>query len=234
MKCRNLVKKIRLQSYARHVDAPAVINGLEASCGAGGGPPVREGPQGRPMPPPLPFPRQVGFDACALTSAIEELYVLQLHLDHIGIPPEGCKVFTAESQVRNLEKIYESFGVKVNVEGVQADEIGHLFLKENALGLRYDYAESYAVVVHKYKLILIDESDDPKSVFERFKKRYCGYTIAIARVPYAHSAVSYLNNPWQVCPHWLVDNSAERPYAPNVIPKMLPTLLDAKNLYYKI
>jgi hypothetical protein len=52
MNCRVLVKKIRLQSYARHVDAPAVINRLEAPCGAGGGPPEREGPQGRPMPPP--------------------------------------------------------------------------------------------------------------------------------------------------------------------------------------
>ena len=125
------------------------------------------------------------------------------------------------------------FGIKAKVEAVQAEEIGHLFLKQNVFGTRYEYAKSCALVVHKHKLVLIDECDDPKTVFDRFRERYSDYTIAIMRVPYSHSAVSYLNNPWQIYPHWLADNRVRRPYAPNVIPKALPTLLDVVDAYYK-
>jgi len=230
----NLVKETRLQSYARHVDVPVVVNRLEAPCGAGGGPPEREGPQGRPLPPPLPFPAYVGFDTCARSPNIKELYILQLHLDHIGIPPEDCAIFTAKRQVEALKELYKKFNIEADITGIQAEEIGHLYFKANPFGSRYSYAESYAVVLHEHHIVLIDECDNPKSVFERFRKLYSDYTIAIMRVPYSHSAVSYLNNPWQVRPHWLADNKAKEPYAPNVLPKVLPSLLDVANPSDKI
>jgi len=227
----NLVKKTRLQSYARHVDVPVVMNRLEAPSGAGGGPPEREGPKGRPLPPPLPFPRHVGFDTCALTPAIKELYVLQLHADHVGIPPSGCKVFTPKEQVERLRGFYKRFKINAEVVGVEAEEIGHIFMETS--GLRFKYAQSYAVAIHEYQVILIDECDDPRAVFRRFEKQYSGYTIAVMRVPYSHSASSYLNNPWQVYPHWLADNRAKKQYAPNVLPKTVPSLLDLQNLCYR-
>jgi len=133
-----------------------------------------------------------------------------------------------------LKELYKKFNIKADVAGIQAEEIGHLYFKANPFGSRYSYAESYVVVLHEHRIVLIDECDNPKLVFERFKKLYSDYTIAIMRVPYSHPAVSYLNNPWQVHPHWLADNKAKEPCAPNVLPKVLPSLLDVANPSDKI
>jgi hypothetical protein len=225
----NLVKKTRLQSYARHVDVPVVVNRLEAPCGAGGGPPAREGPQGRPLPPLLPFIKDVGFDTCALTPDIKELYILQAHLDHVGIPPKGCTVYTAEKLVPRIEGIYSRFNIDVDVEVTSAEYIGHVYLKSDRKGTFFESAESYAAVLHNRKIVLIDECDDPASIFARFRERFPDFTITVMRVPYTHSATSYLNNPWKVWPHWLADNKSTAQYAPNVVPKRLVSALELQN-----
>jgi len=109
------------------------------------------------------------------------------------VPPSGRRVFTPNEQVDRLKAFYKKFNINTKVEGVEADEIGHIFIETGEL--RFKYAPSYAMVVHEHRIVLIDECEDPKAVFKKFKDRYSGYTIAVMRNPYPHSATSYLNNP---------------------------------------
>ena len=203
---------------------PLIHSRSYASAAGGGG--GRPGRPGRPPQKPLPFPKDIGFDTCALSPYIRRLYILQLHRDQVGVPPPSCTVFSPERICERLQENYSRAGLKVNVEPIQAVEIGHTFFKTNRFKRGFEYAPSYATVLDKDRLILIDECDDPKTIFKKFKRKYEGYTIVIMRTPYNHAAFSYLNNPHEIFPHWLADNKKTRQYAPNVLPKMLPSLLD--------
>jgi hypothetical protein len=149
MNCRVLVKKIRLQSYARHVDAPAVINRLEAPCGAGGGPPEREGPQGRPMPPPYPEGLMVGV--CGRSNPL----VYLLEQDHIDeIPAESGAVFYAAGPLisRLQEKLNflfkEEFGnkfVEFKGEWIETKHTGYVQLPGG--GWKHQSTVSYCYVL---------------------------------------------------------------------------------------
>ena len=178
------------------------------------------------MPPPLPLPRGVGFDVCALTPDIQELYVLQSHLDHVGIPPEGCTVYTAKNLMPHINKIYSKLNVNVDVKATNLEYIGHVYLGSDRRGTFFKSADSYAAVLEDWGVILIDECEDPASVFARFRRKYPDFTIVIMRVPFIHSAFSYLNNPWKLWPHWLADNKYTTQYAPNVMPKVLTSALE--------
>ena len=142
----NLVKKIRLQSYARHVDVPVVINRLEAPCGAGGGPPVREGPQ---LPPPYPGGLIVGV--CGRSNPL----VYLLEQDHIDeIPAEAGAVFYAAGPLisRLQEKLNflfkEEFGnkfVEFKGEWIETKHTGYVQLPNG--GWKQQSTVSYCYVL---------------------------------------------------------------------------------------
>lgn len=168
----------------------------------------------------------MGFDTCALTPDIEELYVLQSHLDHVGIPPEGCTVYTAKNLIPRIKKIYSQFNVDADIKATNLEYIGHVYLRSDRRGTFFGGADSYVAVLEDRGVILVDECEDPASVFARFRGEYPNFTIVIMRVPFIHSATSYLNNPWKVWPHWLADNKSATRYAPNVVPKALVSALE--------
>ena len=203
---------------------PLIHSRSYASAAGGGG--GRPGRPGRPPQKPLPFPKDVGFDTCALSPYIQQLYILQLHRDQVGVPPPGCIVFSPPEIREELRENYNRVGIEVSIKSIQATEIGHTFFKSDRSKRGFAYAPSYAAVLDEERLILIDECDDPRTVFEEFKRKYKGYTIAIMRTPYTHAALSFLNNAHEIFPHWLADNKKTGQYASNVLPKMLPSLLD--------
>jgi len=125
----------------------------------------------------------------------------------VGVPPSGCTVFSPGEIRERLRENYDRTGLEVSIKSIQAVEIGHTFFKSDRLKRGFEYAPSYAAILDEERLILIDECDDPRTVFEGFRRKYKGYTIVIVRTPYTH-------------------NKKTSQYASNILPKMLPSLLD--------
>jgi hypothetical protein len=220
-----LVKKIRLQSYARHVDVPVVMNRLEAPCGAGGGPPEREGPQGRPLPPLL---CDMGYDVCSLGSPKKFIMTHAIHPDHCPAITD-IKLVASEPVIRQIEK-YASYYYReeYNVEVVEFKgefcETEHWTF--DVRRSKYLPALACCYVLAEVKAFLICESSTANKFLEM--ARMAKLTPLYMWQPRDHVNHGVTLHAKDIYDGYFIDTRSWDAYADNVIPKCVPSILDVK------
>jgi hypothetical protein len=235
----NLVKKTRLQSYARHVDVPVIR--LEAPCGAGGGPPEREGPQGRPLPPPYPEGLIVGV--CGRGKPLAYL-LEQRHIDEIAAEV-GVEFHAAAPLIEELQEklsflFNEEFGnkfVEFKGEWIETEHTGYVQLPNG--GWKHQSTVSYCYVLSNdwlrnvvgYKGVApfgtVTESDEANELLQTVRGR--GLAPLYHWQSRLHVRVGQVITHRELPDGYLLDNRIWRSRIPNVVPKCVPSLLDVKN-----
>jgi hypothetical protein len=219
-----LVKKTRLQSYARHVDVP-VMNKHFLSAEAGGGPPEREGPQGRPLPPLL---YDMGYDVCSLGSPKKFIITHAIHPDHCPAVTD-IKLIASEPVIRQIEK-YASYYYReeYNVEIVEFK--GEFYETEhwtyNARRSRYVPALACCYVVAEAKALLICESSVANKFLEMARVR--GLMPLYMWQPRDHMNQGITLHAKDIYDGYFIDPTSWDAYADNVVPKCVPSILDVK------
>jgi hypothetical protein len=240
MKLTGLVKKMRLNSFYSRSNTGARIAREAPLQVAGGGPPIREGPQRRPLPPPYPSGLIIGV--CGKDNPL----VYFLEQDHIDeIPAVAGAVFYATGPLINrlqekLDFLFkEEFGnkfIEFKGEWIETEHTGHVQLPNG--GWKQQSTVSYCYVLTNdwlrnvvgYKgvasLGTVTESDEANELLQTVRGR--GLAPLYHWQSRLHVRVGQVITHRELPDGYLLDNRIWHSRIPNVVPKCVPSLLDIK------
>lgn len=174
------------------------------------------------------FPENVAFGVCGLGNP-ENFYISQTHLDELPAVT-GAVIHAAPPLLQELQEtrsfyLKEEFGnkfVEFKGECIRTQHAAFYPLPNG--GLKLKHANSYCYVVGVYGYI--DESMEGPQLLQKFREK--------GLVPLYHWQSRTHFNSGRAITHrdlpdgYLLDNRTWQSYAPNVIPKCVPSLQDVK------
>ena len=174
------------------------------------------------------FPENVGFGVCGLGSP-QAFYVSQIHLDELPAVTDAtiiaAKPLLQELQEKRSFYFREEFNNKfIEFKGEWVKTQHAAFYELPYGGRKLKYASSYCYIVGVFAYI--DESEEGPQLLRKFREK--------GLVPLYHwQSRNHLNSGYTITHRdlpdgYLLDNKTWRSYAPNVIPKCVPSLEDVK------
>jgi len=234
-KCVNLTKYFRSRSrnqfdlsqrYGGYTFKSHINHSLKSPLlrGDGGGRPDRSG-----RPPRLPPLPEVGFDGCGdpkLKDVINVFLVTHTHTDHLPVA-RGILLLCAGSLIDPIEAIYRRYGIHVEIQ--EYDDclpLEHSFLKNLPSGQKkVDTVPVFGYFYHD--VLVIPECDNYYRLLKDYRVQ--GLIIVFFKQPRNHPTVGPRINAWDVSDCYFADPSSWRRYAPNVLPKIVPSICDLRN-----
>lgn len=174
------------------------------------------------------FPENIAFGVCGLGNP-ETFFVSQIHLDELPAVT-GATIYAAPPLMQELREkrpfyMREEFGNKfVEFDGEWVKTQHAAFYELPNGGLKLKYASSYCYIVGAYAYI--DESVEGEQLLRKFREK--------GLAPLYHwQSRNHFNGGYAVTHRdlpdgYLLDNRRWERYAPNVIPKCVPSLQDVK------
>jgi len=195
---------------------------------------VRRAFNGQPRPRELPsLPKHLGYDVCGeprYRKSINRFLVTHAHLDHLPAR-NGITVMCGEKLVDPLARIYERN--EIYVEFQQYDDclrLKHSFFKLLPDGrMKVDSTDVYGYFLHDLLVVpgvLIPECDNYCELLEEYRLK--GLVIILFKQPRDHPVADPRINARDAPDCYFADPSTWKKYRFNVLPKVVPAILDLK------
>lgn len=175
-----------------------------------------------------PFPANLAFGVCGLGSP-QNFFISQIHLDELPAVMNAtiyaAPLLLEELQEKRAFYLREEFGnkfVEFRGEWVQTQHAAFYELPYG--GMRMKYTNSYCYVVEGFGYI--DESVEATQLLRKFREK--GLTPLYHWQSRKHFNSGYTITHRDLPDGYLLDPRTWESYAPNVIPKCVPSLQDVK------
>ncbi|HDH44831.1 MAG TPA: hypothetical protein ENG66_05510 [Thermococcus sp.] len=165
------------------------------------------------------------FDVCGvgrskMFQVSRNIFITHTHNDHLPLREalsKEAKIFVASPLLPRIQRLYPHLTIEEYTDYLQTE---HTFIANG----RVTKAVTFGYFIHS--LVLIPESDHAEKILEEYRSRY---TLVFAfKQPRNHFGELFNNHRRDI---FLLDNTVWKPYAPNIIPKIIPAEIDRNSKY---